>query len=232
MTNFVDTVFNTTSTGGVIKYNLTHADSTTEQVQMSMATPVQTQGTALNKAFFDTIQADLTNLSNNKLNVSNKATQSDAITGTNDTKYVTPYALSGRIRKGTASVSSTTVSSSPKYLDMLDLTQFDGQVLLITGYMSRANAQAGSGHWGELRITDTGGSLNNNYTNLAIMPTNNNTPTKVNFFIYIDTKYKTLKSDRSNVDTPLIVDWDGKFKLEFACNGTNTKCDFQYIVLN
>ena len=58
MTNFVDTNFNTSATGGVLKYNLTHADNTTEQVQMSIATPVQTQGTALNKAFFDTIASD------------------------------------------------------------------------------------------------------------------------------------------------------------------------------
>lgn len=86
MTNFVDTVFNTSATGNVIKYNLKHADNTTEQVQLSVATPITTQGTALNKAFFDTIQTDL----NNKLAISSKASQSEAETGTNDTKYMTP----------------------------------------------------------------------------------------------------------------------------------------------
>lgn len=86
MTNFVDTVFNTSATGNVIKYNLKHADGTTEQVQLSVATPITTQGTALNKAFFDTIQTDL----NNKLAISSKASQSEAETGTNDTKYMTP----------------------------------------------------------------------------------------------------------------------------------------------
>lgn len=53
--NFVDTVFNTSATGNVIKYNLQHADSTTEQVQLSVATPITTQGTALNKVFFDAV---------------------------------------------------------------------------------------------------------------------------------------------------------------------------------
>lgn len=54
--NFTDTVFNTSATGNVIKYNLQHADSTTEQVQLSVATPITTQGTAMNKAFFDKIE--------------------------------------------------------------------------------------------------------------------------------------------------------------------------------
>lgn len=228
MTNFVDTVFNTTSTGGVIKYNLTHADSTTEQVQMNIATPVQTQGTALNKAFFDTIQTDLTNLSNNKLNVSNKATQSDAIAGTNDTKYITPYALSGRIRKGTATATSTSVTSSPQRYDILDLSQFNGQTLLITGYISRENHTAGSGYWGNLRIVD---SNNSSIQGLAYLPTSSNLPTKINFFIYIDTKYKMVKIEDNN-STTLVASWDGGTKIDFHCNGTNTKCDLQYIVLN
>lgn len=58
MTNFVDTVFNTSATGNVIKYRIKHSDSTTEDVEISCITPITTQGTALNKAFFDTIQAD------------------------------------------------------------------------------------------------------------------------------------------------------------------------------
>lgn len=58
MTNVVDTILNTSATDGVIKYNLIHADSTSENVQINLATPVQTQGTAINKALFDSIQAD------------------------------------------------------------------------------------------------------------------------------------------------------------------------------
>lgn len=58
MINVVDEVLNTTSTGGVIKYNLTHADNTTELVQINMATPVQTAGTPINKVLFDSIQSD------------------------------------------------------------------------------------------------------------------------------------------------------------------------------
>lgn len=52
MTNFVDTNFNTSATGGVIKYNLTHADNTTELVQLDIATPVQTQRNKTKQSIF------------------------------------------------------------------------------------------------------------------------------------------------------------------------------------
>ena len=86
MNNFIDTVFNTSATGNKIKYRITHADTTTEDVEISVITPVTTQGTALNKVLFDSIKDDL----NSRLLTSNKATQAEAETGTNDTKYMTP----------------------------------------------------------------------------------------------------------------------------------------------
>ena len=55
MINVVDEVLNTAATGNVIKYNVTHSDNTTEQVQIDLATPVTTQGTPINKALFDSI---------------------------------------------------------------------------------------------------------------------------------------------------------------------------------
>lgn len=127
MVNFVDTTLNTSATGGVVKYTLTHADSSTELVQIDLATPIQTQGTALNKVTFDSIQTDLTNLSNNKLNVSNKATQSEAETGTNDTKYMTPLKVQQKINSLKTSASGTTTGS-------VSLTGYTNQVVEICGY--------------------------------------------------------------------------------------------------
>ena len=111
------------------------------------------------------------------------------------------------------------------------MSQFNGQTLLITGYISRENHTAGTGYWGTLRIVDTNNTTST-AVNLVVLPTTSNLPTDINFFIYIDTKYKTVKVDRSNADTPLIASWDGRTKIDFNCNGTNTKCDLQYIVLN
>lgn len=54
MISFVDEVLN-----GTPKYTLTHADSTTEEVYIDLATPITTQGTALNKALFDAIDSFL-----------------------------------------------------------------------------------------------------------------------------------------------------------------------------
>ena len=62
MIPFVDEVLNTLATGGKIKYRITHEDNTTELVQMELATPVETEGTEMNKIYFDSIQTDLTNL--------------------------------------------------------------------------------------------------------------------------------------------------------------------------
>lgn len=86
MNNFVDTVFNTSATGNVIKYRIKHSDNTTEDVEISCITPITTQGTLLNKVLFDSIQADL----NTRLLISNKASQGEAEAGTNDVKYMTP----------------------------------------------------------------------------------------------------------------------------------------------
>ena len=62
MIPFVDEVLNTLATGGKIKYRITHEDNTTELVQMELATPVDTEGTEMNKIYFDSIQADITHL--------------------------------------------------------------------------------------------------------------------------------------------------------------------------
>ena len=95
MNNFIDTVFNTAATDNKIKYKIIHADSTEEVVELQMYTPVTTTGTAMNKTFFDSIKDDL----NSRLLTSNKASQAEAETGTNDTKYMTPLKTKQAIQK-------------------------------------------------------------------------------------------------------------------------------------
>lgn len=92
MNNVIDEVLDTAQTDNKIKYKIIHADSTEEIVQLELYTPVTTEGTALNKALFDSIQADL----NTRLLISNLATQQEAEAGTNNTKYMTPL----RVKQG------------------------------------------------------------------------------------------------------------------------------------
>ena len=54
MINFVDEVL-----AGVPKYNIIHADNTTEEVKINLATPITTLGTVLDKALFDAIDSFL-----------------------------------------------------------------------------------------------------------------------------------------------------------------------------
>lgn len=93
-------------------------------------------GTKLNKAYFDTIQTDVNSLNTNKLNVSAKATGNEVIAGTNDTKYITPYALTSKIQRLNVTGSSTSVTTSPKYTDILDLTAYPNKTIFITGKMA------------------------------------------------------------------------------------------------
>ena len=95
MNNVVDEVLNTAQTDNKVKYKIIHADSTEEIVQLELYTPVTTEGTALNKLLFDSIADDI----NSRLLISNKATTDEAIAGTNDTKYIVPSTLQGKIDK-------------------------------------------------------------------------------------------------------------------------------------
>lgn len=90
MNNVIDEVlageprYNIKTDGGSSIYN---------NVQIDLATNVTTAGTPLNKALFDSIQADL----NTRLLISNKATTSEAQTGTNDVKYTTPKKVQDKL---------------------------------------------------------------------------------------------------------------------------------------
>lgn len=109
MNNVIDEVLDTTQTDNKVKYTLTHADGTTELVQLDLATPITVAGTPLNKLLFDSIQDDL----NTRLLISNKATNNEAIAGTDTSKYIVPSTLQAKLNKmnsyktGTASGGNT-----------------------------------------------------------------------------------------------------------------------------
>ena len=136
MNNYVDSVFNTDATGGVLKFRITHADSTTEDVQIDIITPVQVLGTEQNKVFFDSIRTDLTNLSNNKLNVSAKATTAQAQAGTNDTNYLTPK----KLRDGVgALLTEVSVTGNATIFDFASAT---GNIVEIQGTCGASSGSA------------------------------------------------------------------------------------------
>jgi len=72
MNNVVDEVLNTSATDNKVKYKITYSNNTSDIVELDLYTPVTTQGTPINRALFESIRTDLTNLSNNKENISNK----------------------------------------------------------------------------------------------------------------------------------------------------------------
>ena len=140
MVNFVDTILNTSATGGVVKYTLTHADSTTEQVQIDLATPIQTQGTALNKVTFDSIQTDLTTLDTNKLNKSSKTTQAQAEAGTDNTNYMTALRTQQKLNSMRKKFSNSTTSSLAFTTDtILDVTTLTDKTFLMSGKFNNSN---------------------------------------------------------------------------------------------
>lgn len=83
MNNFVDEVL-----ASAPRYNIKDNDGNMlfSNVQTELATGVQTQGTPLNKAFFDSIKNDI----NSRLLINNKASTAEAVAGTDNTKYMTP----------------------------------------------------------------------------------------------------------------------------------------------
>lgn len=98
MNNVIDEVLDTAQTDNKIKYTLTHADGTTELVQLDLATPVTVAGTPLNKLLFDSIADDL----NTRLLISSKATDNEAIAGTDTSKYIVPSTLQAKLNKMSA----------------------------------------------------------------------------------------------------------------------------------
>lgn len=111
MINFIDEIL-----ASAPKYTITHSDNTTEEVSIDLATTVTTQGTPLNKALFDSIKADL----DARLLIADKATNNDAISGTNTSKYIVPATLQAKLDnmnaiQGTNNTTITGTSGTHSY---------------------------------------------------------------------------------------------------------------------
>lgn len=134
MNNVVDEVL-----AGSPRYNIKDNGGSAiySNVQIDLATAVTTQGTPLNKALFDSIQSDLTNLSNNKLNVSDKATTAQAQAGSNDTKYMTPSKVKEREQSlfTTKSITGSTASEQT----LFDFSTATGSIVEISGRYKNTN---------------------------------------------------------------------------------------------
>ena len=171
----------------------------------------------------------MNNLNTNKLNVSAKATQADAISGTDNTKYITSYALAGKIKRLNATGSSTSISSTPKTDEFFDFTAYPNKTILITGTM-RVGASA-SGNFATF-------SIYNGTTGITIKDIR--TTSESAFFIQIDTKYGLVKINEltgSEVTTLTTIDTkalklNNLQKLRMYYNGTATTYDFTFEILD
>ena len=128
---------------GSPRYNIKDngGSSIYSNVQIDLATQVTTQGTPLNKALFDSIQSDLTNLSNNKLNVLDKATTAQSQAGTNDTKYITPSKLKDRQTYLTQTVELSALSNATEQT-LFDFSTATGNVVEISGLFYNSNTSS------------------------------------------------------------------------------------------
>ena len=138
MNNVVDEVLDTTQTDNKVKYRITHADSTYEIVEISLETPVTTQGTALNKLLFDSIADDL----NTRLLISNKATTEEAKAGTDTSKYLVSNVLQGKMdfmnkingANSTLVTGTINTTSTHTILDTSNLKDTNFGTVTIDGY--------------------------------------------------------------------------------------------------
>lgn len=129
MNNVIDEVlageprYNIKTDGGSSIYN---------NVQIDLATTVTTSGTPLNKALFDSIQADL----NTRLLISNKATTAEAQAGTNDTKYMTPLKTQQKLNSLTTVIEGQTNDTTT----LISWTASDKKVFRLSGKLRRGQS--------------------------------------------------------------------------------------------
>lgn len=126
MNNVVDEVL-----AGSPRYTIKDNGGTTlyDNVQIDLKTQVTTAGTPLNKALFDSIQTDL----NSRLLVSNKASQSEANTGTNDTKYLTPLKVQQKL-SGLVTTASQTGAGTCTICNFADYP--NASIVTIRGWLT------------------------------------------------------------------------------------------------
>lgn len=123
MNNVVDRVPTQVLSNGAIRWEQFDSNGNSlGYVYMKRADEPTQAGTPLNKVLFDSIKTDLTNLSNNKLNVSAKATQAQAETGTDNTNYMTALRVKQALNVNKVTINNINLSESSN--NTIDLTQY------------------------------------------------------------------------------------------------------------
>ena len=196
MNLYVDEVLN-----GEPTYTLTHEDTTTETVKIELATEVVQQGTALNKAFFDSIKDDL----NSRVLLSDKATSAQAIAGTSDTKWITPKTLNDVVKSYTT---KETIENTTQPSTSHDITTdiSSGKYIIYGKIRNEDDTGITSGSASSLSINGTritiaelsNGTFSITHNQSAVSHTlkvsgSLNSYFRPNFIIEIDTNTKTFK---------------------------------------
>lgn len=147
MNNVIDEVL-----AGEPRYTIKDNGGTTlySNVQIVLATTVTTQGTPLNKALFDSIKDDL----NSRLLISSKASQGEATTGTNDTKYMTPKKVQDKFDSLTTSASYTNSTTTASTYTLVDFSNYSNKIVKVVGRFHTAS-NSGSSTIGKLTIAGT-----------------------------------------------------------------------------
>lgn len=131
MNSFVDEVL-----AGEPKYTIELEDGTIlENVKINLSTNVVTQGTALNKAYFDSVEDDV----NSRLLTANKATTAEAKAGTNTSKYIVPSTMQDKlnymntIKSGSITQSGDTAKTTTIFQPS-DIGNATSGTVIIDGY--------------------------------------------------------------------------------------------------
>lgn len=192
MNNVVDEVLNTSATGNKIKYRITHEDSTSEVVTIDLETPVTTPGTPLNKTLFDSIKDDL----NSRLLISSKATNQEADTGTDTSKYIVPSTLLYKLQHLNYTpdeLKSTGTSKTATFYDGTQLTNSNTILIMGRAYIegSRANYSTAKLTLNGTHIGDTKGSGATS-VDITLYPTNGTGYKNATFTIIINKATQTI----------------------------------------
>lgn len=160
---------------------------------------------------FDSIRTDL----NSRLLISNKATTSEAQTGTNDTKYMTPLKVQQKLNSLVRTVSFVGGKSETEHT-ILDTTNYAGKVITIIGCI-RADSNTNNHDYtkGEISISGTFNyGIQSWDTNIGAMATESFAP----FSMTIDMNSKTITGVRTIYGTGASV-----FSSHFSSIGS-VKC--------
>ena len=213
MNQFVDEVL-----AGEPRFKLTLNDNTVlSNVKIELETEVTTQGTAMNKAYFDSIETDV----NSRLLISNKASTLESQAGTNNTKYMTPKTT----KESSQLFSSTGTASTTSAQTIFTFDNNKTNLIIIKGTFSGGNGYSkamqvllnGSGFLG--RLWDELGNLHNisstastdagfNYSSSKLMMYSNITTTV--FEMIIDLATKTFR-----------IEYSGSWIVSNTSQGTN-----------